>query len=95
MDNMRLRPCNSLPRRIDILKFVIDVIFSAPRRIDLGRVQDPPEAHYQDELYRCCHTHSNGSLVTIPQFGTAEGRVDFYILMYAVVRVCRLKHMNF
>jgi len=37
------------------------------------------EAQYQDEFYRCCHTHSNGSLVTFPEFGTAKGRVDFYI----------------
>ena len=71
----------------DILDFVIDVIsifsprmLSTTRRVSAaGQVQRPPEAQYQDEFYRCCHTRSNGSLVTFPEFGTAKGRVDFYI----------------
>jgi hypothetical protein len=71
---------------VDILQFVIGVIskfsprmLSTSRRIGPGCVQRPPEARYQDEFYRCCHTHSNGSLVTFPEFSTAKGRVDFYI----------------
>jgi len=71
----------------NILDFVIDVIsifspqmLSTTWRVSAaGHVQCPPEAQYQDEFYRCCHTHSNGSLVTFPEFGTAKGRVDFYI----------------
>jgi hypothetical protein len=70
----------------DILKFVIDVIsnfnpqlLSAERRIGPGCVQRPPEAQYQDEFYRCCHKCSNGSLKTFPEFGSANGRADFYI----------------
>ena len=71
----------------NILDFVVDVIslfsprmLSTTRRVSsAGHVQRPPEAQYQDEFYRCCHTHSNGSLITFPEFGTAKGRVDFYI----------------
>jgi hypothetical protein len=72
----------------NILEFVIDVIhlfsqriLSTTRRVvgPADYVQRPPEAHYQDEFYRCCHIHSNGSLVTFPEFGTAKGRVDFYM----------------
>jgi hypothetical protein len=71
---------------VDILQFVIAVIsifspcmLSTSRRIGPGRVQRPPEAQYQDNFYRCCHTPSNGSLITFPEFGTAKGRVDLYI----------------
>ena len=50
------------------------------RRVSFaGHVQCPPEAQYQDEFYHCCHTHSNGLLVTFPEFGAAKGWVDFYI----------------
>ena len=70
----------------NILDFVIDVIrnfkpqlLSAERRIGPGYVQRPPEAQYQDEFYRSCHKCSKGSLKTFPEFGTAKGRVDFYI----------------
>ncbi|KAF8331794.1 hypothetical protein F5887DRAFT_55236 [Amanita rubescens] len=69
-----------------LLEFVIDAIrlfsphlLSAERRLGPGCIQRPPEAQYQDELYRCCHTLSEGSLVTFPEFGMAKGRVDFYI----------------
>ena len=70
----------------DILDFVIDVIsiFSpqmllTTRRVSAAGHQRSPQAQYQYEFYRCCHTRSNGSLVTFPEFGTAKGRVDFYI----------------
>jgi hypothetical protein len=70
----------------DILELVINVIsifsprvLSTPREIGPGRVQRLPEARYQDEFYRCCHTYSKNSLITFPEFGTAKGRVDFYI----------------
>jgi len=69
-----------------LLDFVIDVfhlfsprLLSAERRIGPSCIQRLPEAQYQDELYRCCHTLSEGSVVTFPEFGTAKGRVDFYI----------------
>ena len=55
-------------------------MLSTTRRVSSGGyVQRPPEAQYQDEFYRCCHILSNGSLVTFPEYGTAKGRVDFYI----------------
>ena len=69
-----------------LLDFVIDVIrpfsprhLSAKRRLGPGCIQRLPEAQYQDELYRCCHNFSKGSLITFPEFGTAKGRVDFYV----------------
>ena len=69
-----------------LLDFVIDVIkrfspniLSAKRQLGPGGIQRVPEAQYQDEFYRCCHVLSRGSLVTFPEFGTTEGRVDFYV----------------
>ncbi|KAM6503841.1 hypothetical protein JOM56_000784 [Amanita muscaria] len=69
-----------------LLDFVIDVIrlfsprlLSAERRMGPGCIQRLPEVQYQDELYRCCHTLSKGSVLTFPEFGTAKGRVDLYI----------------
>ncbi|EDR00458.1 uncharacterized protein LACBIDRAFT_334116 [Laccaria bicolor S238N-H82] len=71
----------------DILDFVINVIsvfssqmLSTTQRVSAaGHVQRLPGAQYQDEFYHCCHTHSNGLLVTFPIFGTAKERVKFYI----------------
>ena len=70
----------------DILELVINVIsifsphvLSTPQDAGPGRVQRLQEAQYQDEFYRCCYTYSNSSLITFPEFGIANGRVDFYI----------------
>jgi hypothetical protein len=69
----------------DLVEFAFNVIrlFSplqlAAPRIGSSFKQRPPEAHFQDEFYRCSHLHSSGSLVSFPEFGTAKGRVDFYI----------------
>ena len=70
----------------NILDFAIKVIagfsprsLSAKRRIGPGYIQRLPEAQYQDEFYRSCYKLSNGSLVTLSEYGGAEGRVDFYI----------------
>ena len=69
-----------------LLELVINVIrlfspsrFSTERRLGPGCIQRLPEAQYQDELYRCCHAFSEGSLLTLPEFGTAKGRADFYV----------------
>jgi hypothetical protein len=64
---------------IDVIRLFSPQLLSAERRLGPGCIQRPPEAQYQDELYRCCHALSEGSLVTFPEFGTAKGRVDFYI----------------
>jgi len=71
---------------VDILELIIGVIakfsprkLSTERRIGPGCIQRLPEAQYQDEFYRCCHNYSKGSLLTFPEYGTAKGRVDFYI----------------
>ncbi|KAG8767028.1 hypothetical protein FRC15_005954 [Serendipita sp. 397] len=70
----------------DLLTFVIAVIsrfsplqLATPRKIGPSFVQRPPEAQFQDEFYRCSHLYSKGSLITFPEYGTARGRVDFYI----------------
>ena len=69
-----------------VLQLVIDVVYgfspshlSCDRRVNPVYIQRPPEAQYQDEFYRSCYKISNGSLKTSPEFGTAEGRIDFYI----------------
>lgn len=49
----------------------------AERRIGAGYVERPPEARYQDEFYRCCYEHAPpGSFETVPEFKTANGRMD-------------------
>jgi hypothetical protein len=62
--------------------YIFPCVLLTERRIDPSFAQCLPEAteaQYQDEFYRCCYIHSNGSLVTFPEFTTSEGRVDFYI----------------
>ena len=66
-----------------ILTFVIDIIrkfspkrFATEQTLPFGEIRQIPEAQYQVEFYRCC---SNGSIVTFPEYGTRQGRVDFYI----------------
>jgi len=70
----------------DLLFFTIHVMqrfsrvqLSSIRAIGASSRQRPPEAQFQDEFYRCCHMHSNGSLITFSEFGDASGRIDFYI----------------
>ncbi|PVF97275.1 hypothetical protein CPB86DRAFT_786079 [Serendipita vermifera] len=71
----------------DLLTFAINVVqgFSrgqlSSRKINIGasNMQRPPEAQFQDEFYRCCHTYSKGSLITFSEFGSKNGRIDFYI----------------
>ncbi|KAG8810124.1 hypothetical protein FRC17_003081 [Serendipita sp. 399] len=52
---------------------------STSRTIGPSALQRPPEARYQDEFYRCCYLHSNGALLSFPEYGNASGRTDFYI----------------
>jgi len=53
--------------------------FVTKPKIGPNSIQDPPEAQYQQEFFRCCHSISKGSLIALREFGTKEGRVDFYI----------------
>jgi hypothetical protein len=77
----------STPISQDLPAFAISVIRQFSRRIlsterqivGASSIQRPPEAQYQDEFYRCCHTYSNGSLISFPEFGDPSGRIDFYI----------------
>ena len=70
----------------NLLEFVIQIIkrfsplnLSQPRTVGPYYFQTVPEAQYQDEFYRCCYDLTAGSLTTLSEFGTADGRVDFYI----------------
>ena len=70
----------------NLLEFVIQVIkcfsplnLSYPRIIGPYYFQTLPEAQYQDEFYRCCYDLTTGVLTTLSEFGTADGRIDFYI----------------
>jgi len=67
----------------DILTFAIDIIkkfspkrLATERTLPSGGIQSVPEAQYQVEFYRCC---SSGSIVTFPEYGFGQGRVNFYI----------------
>ncbi|KAL5478279.1 hypothetical protein ACEPAI_2463 [Sanghuangporus weigelae] len=75
-----------IPVQTNLLEFVLGiirlfdpVILSEERRIGPACIQRPPEAQYQDEFYRCSYKYSSGSCLSFPEFGTAEGRVDFYV----------------
>jgi hypothetical protein len=70
----------------NLLAFVVEVIshyspanLTGNRRVGPGCIQRPPEAQYQDEFYRCSHDRSNGSVVTFPEFGLGNGRIDLYV----------------
>ena len=70
----------------DILEFVVTIIrlfsrqfLASQRQIGPHFIQNPPEAQYQHEFYRCCHSYWKGCLVALPEYGTPKGRVDFYI----------------
>jgi len=69
-----------------LLEFAIQIVkrfsplnLSCPRSVGPYYFQTLPEAQYQNEFYRCCYDLTAGSLTTLPEFGTGDGRVDFYI----------------
>ena len=70
----------------DILKFIIKVIHlmsestaSTAQRHQLGSfIQSIPEAKFQKDFYAACCEYDK-SLVSFPEFGTKDGRIDFFI----------------
>ena len=42
------------------------------------KAQTIPEAQFQDEFYSVSSKHAHGS-VSFPEFGTKNGRIDFFI----------------
>ena len=54
-------------------------MLSSERRLGPACIQRPPEAQYPDEFYRCSHKCFRGALVSLPEFGTKSGRVNFYV----------------
>jgi hypothetical protein len=64
---------------IEVIRNFSRLNLSSGKRIGVLDNQRPPETRYQDEFYRCCHKHANGSLFSFPDFGNASGRVDLYI----------------
>jgi hypothetical protein len=49
-----------------------------PRHLK-STIQTIPEAHFQDEFYRACCSHTKNCVVSFPEFGTKNGRIDFFI----------------
>ena len=70
---------NLLEFEIQIIKRFSPLNFPHPRTVGPYYFQTVPEAQYQDEFYRCCYGLTAGSLTTLSEFGTADGRVNFYI----------------
>ncbi len=64
---------------IKVISFFYPTRLAATRRLASGGIQRIPEARYQDEFHKTCHIYSKGSVLTFPEYGTAQGRVDFYI----------------
>jgi len=52
---------------------------SSQEQVGASEKPRPREARFQDEFYRCCHEYANGSLISFPEFGYANGKVDLYI----------------
>lgn len=72
----------------DLLQFILNVLarFSPSRlsprvpRYGTGGLERPPDTtRYQDEFYRCCHTHAHGCVVSLPEFGRPMGRANLLI----------------
>lgn len=49
------------------------------RQVGAAHIQRTPEAQYGDEFYRACMDHTEGSVMALSEFGTKEGRIDFYL----------------
>jgi hypothetical protein len=68
-----------------LFKFAVAVIrkflpqnLVEPRELQ-STVQTIPEAHFQDEFYCACCSHTKNCVVSFPEFGTKKGRIDFFI----------------
>ncbi|KAK2462631.1 hypothetical protein APHAL10511_005364 [Amanita phalloides] len=67
-----------------ISKFNPSQLKSPMRHVGACFSERPPEAHYQDEFYRCLFDLTHGSVSISPEFATAQkvrkaGRIDFFI----------------
>jgi hypothetical protein len=69
-----------------LLAFVIAVCgrvspssFQKKHPVGAAGVRRPPEAEYCDEFYRASSAHTEGSVITFSEFGSREGRVDFFV----------------
>ena len=63
----------------EVIRLFDPRMLSSDRRLGPACIQRPPEAQYQDEFYRCSHKCFRGALVSLPEFGTKSGCVDFYV----------------
>jgi len=72
----------------DLPTFVINVLqhfrrMNLRRREDLtssnSAPQSIPEAQFQQEFYRACCDYTNGTVITLPECGTANGQIDFFV----------------
>jgi hypothetical protein len=77
-DTVVIREDRLLQFVTNVIKLFSPINLSTPRHISPQCIQRPPEAHFQDEFYRCSYEHTGGS-VLFPEFGTPCGRVDFFI----------------
>ncbi|TDL20270.1 hypothetical protein BD410DRAFT_375058 [Rickenella mellea] len=66
-----------------LLRFRPSQLSLPPRRIGPGP-DPPPEAQYQQELYRGLHEAANGNVIVSPEFASSKGalvagRIDFFV----------------
>ena len=47
--------------------------------IGAAYIQCSLEARYGDEFYRACSDYTGGSVITLSEFGSSEGRIDFLV----------------
>jgi hypothetical protein len=72
-------------KEMKLWKFAVAVIreFSPQNLVEPHElqftVQTIPEAHFQDEFYHACCSHTKNCVMSFPEFGTKKGRIDFFI----------------
>ena len=51
----------------------------AARPIGAAYIQRPTEGRHGDEFYRACSDYVASSILTLSEFGSSEGRIDFFV----------------
>jgi len=75
----------SIPEE-NIQDFVVSVCcrmspgnLDAARPIGAAYIQRPTEGRHGDEFYRACSDYAASSIITLSEFGSSEGRIDFFV----------------
>jgi hypothetical protein len=85
VEGILYRPMSATIPEETLQKFVIAICHTMSplnlqvRQVGAACIQRPPEAQYGDVFYQACLAHTRGSVRTLSEYGTKEGRIDFFI----------------